>query len=91
MVTLELARDRIRVNVVCPGWITPNIEEGTTHRNRKGLVVPVEYLEGFHRLSGGLGSAEQVARLMAFLLSDAADHISGSGMWIDGTESLVIG
>jgi NAD(P)-dependent dehydrogenase (short-subunit alcohol dehydrogenase family) len=55
------------------------------------MVVPVEYPEGFHRLSGDPGSAEQVARLMAFLLSDAADHISGSGMWIDGTESLVIG
>lgn len=91
MVALELAQDRIRVNVVCPGWITTNIEEGTTHHNREGIVVPVEYPEGFHKLSGGPGSAEQVARLMAFMLSDAADHISGSEMWIDGTESLLIG
>ncbi len=55
------------------------------------MIVPVEYPEEFHRLSGDPGSAEQVARLMAFLLSDAADHISGAEMWIDGTESLVIG
>lgn len=91
MVALELARDKIRVNVVCPGWIVTNIEEGTTHRNRERIVIPVEHPEGFQPLEGGPGSAEQVARLMAFLLSDAADHISGTEMWIDGTESLLIG
>jgi NAD(P)-dependent dehydrogenase (short-subunit alcohol dehydrogenase family) len=42
-------------------------------------------------LEGGPGSADQVARLFAFLLSDESDHISGTEMWIDGTESLLIG
>ncbi|MGB3304580.1 MAG: SDR family NAD(P)-dependent oxidoreductase [Thermomicrobiales bacterium] len=91
MVALELAQDKIRVNVVCPGWITTSIEEGTIHRNRDRIKVPVEFPQGFQKLEDGPGSAEQVARLMAFLLSDAADHISGSEMWIDGTESLLIG
>jgi NAD(P)-dependent dehydrogenase (short-subunit alcohol dehydrogenase family) len=91
MAALELARFRIRVNVICPGWITTNIDEATYPRNLDSVRIPVEYPEGFHMLEGGPGSADQVARLFAFLLSDESDHISGTEMWIDGTESLLIG
>jgi NAD(P)-dependent dehydrogenase (short-subunit alcohol dehydrogenase family) len=91
MAALELARDKIRVNVVCPGWITTNIDQATYPRNLETIRVPVEYPEGFSPLRGGPGDAVQVAKLFAFLLSDEADHISGTEMWIDGTESLLIG
>jgi len=91
MTALELAKHRIRVNAVCPGWIDTNIEENTVHRNREGIRLPVEFPQGVHVLEGHPGSPDQVSRVMAFLLSDAADHISGTEIWVDGAESLLVG
>lgn len=91
MVALELAKDRIRVNVVCPGWIETRIGEGTTHRNLEGARLPVEFPQGFSPLRGGPGDPAQVAKVMVFLLSDEANHVTGTEMWVDGAESLLIG
>jgi NAD(P)-dependent dehydrogenase (short-subunit alcohol dehydrogenase family) len=91
MIALELARDRIRVNVICPGAIETNIDENTEQRDLEHVRIPVEYPEGSMPLEGEPGSSEQVARLVLFLASDASDHISGTEMWIDGTESLLRG
>lgn len=91
MIAMELTQFQIRVNAVCPGWIDTNIEENTIHRNREGIRNEVVFPDGVHVLEGHPGSPEQVARVMAFLLSDAADHISGTEMWVDGAESLIVG
>ena len=91
MAALELARFKIRVNVICPGWITTNIDDATYPRNLESVKIPVNYPEGFSPLAGGPGSAEEVGKLFAFLLSDESSHISGTEMWIDGAESLLIG
>ena len=43
-------------------------------------------------LSGGFpAEAEEVAKLVLFLASDASQHISGTPIWIDGAESLLQG
>jgi NAD(P)-dependent dehydrogenase (short-subunit alcohol dehydrogenase family) len=91
MAALELARFKIRVNVICPGWISTNIDEATYPRNLESVKIPVEYPEGFSPLAGGPGDPAEVGKLFAFLLSDESSHISGTEMWIDGTESLLIG
>jgi NAD(P)-dependent dehydrogenase (short-subunit alcohol dehydrogenase family) len=91
MAALELAPDKVRVNVVCPGWITTNINEATELRNVDKIRWPRDYPKGFSPLAQGPGDPAQVARVMAFLLSDAADHVSGTEMWVDGTESLLLG
>jgi NAD(P)-dependent dehydrogenase (short-subunit alcohol dehydrogenase family) len=88
---LELARDKIRVNVICPGAITTDIGDNTERRDVDRVKIPVEFPQGNHPLAGGPGKAEQVAKLIAFLLSDDADHITGTEVWIDGGESLLIG
>ncbi|HET8656866.1 MAG TPA: SDR family NAD(P)-dependent oxidoreductase [Longimicrobiaceae bacterium] len=89
MTALELAPHRVRVNVICPGAITTEIQDNTEHRDDAGLGVPVEFPEGWHPLRGAPGTPEQVARLVLFLASDAADQITGTEVWIDGGESLV--
>jgi NAD(P)-dependent dehydrogenase (short-subunit alcohol dehydrogenase family) len=89
MTALELARHRIRVNVICPGAIDTEIEDNTEQRDIAELGVPVEFPEGWHPLRGAPGTAEQVARLVLFLASDASDHVTGTEMWIDGGESLI--
>jgi NAD(P)-dependent dehydrogenase (short-subunit alcohol dehydrogenase family) len=92
MVALELARWRIRVNVVCPGAIHTNIDESGQHRNIERIRYPVEYHGGTTVLTGGKpGSPEDVARLVLFLASDAASHITGTEVYIDGGESLLQG
>ncbi|GIV96462.1 MAG: 3-ketoacyl-ACP reductase [Herpetosiphonaceae bacterium] len=92
MVALELAKHRIRVNVVCPGAISTRIEESTEQRDLERVREPVEYPEGAIPLTDGQpGTPEQVAQLILFLTSDAASHITGSEIWIDGGSSLLIG
>lgn len=92
MVALELAKHRIRVNVICPGAIKTDINESTEQRNLEQIREPVEFPEGKIPLTDGKsGTSEQVAQLVLFLASDASSHISGTEMWIDGTESLLKG
>ena len=92
MAALELAKHKIRVNVICPGWIETRIEENTEKRNVEEAREPVQYPEGSVPLTDGRpGSPEQVAELVLFLASDAASHISGTEIWIDGAESLLQG
>jgi len=92
MVALELAPHRVRVNVICPGAITTPIHDKTERRDLEKVQVPVEFPEGEMPLTDGKpGSAEQVARLVLFLASDASDHITGTEIWIDGAESLLKG
>lgn len=91
MAALELARWRVRVNVICPGAIETAIDGKTEKRDLDEVEVPVEYPEGKYPLERGPGSAEQVARLVLFLASDASDHVTGTEVWIDGAESLLKG
>ncbi len=92
MVALELARAHVRVNVICPGAISTNIDENTQRRDLDAVRVPVEHPEGAVPLTEGRpGTAEDVAQLVLFLASDASRHISGTEVWIDGTQSLLVG
>lgn len=92
MAALELARDGIRVNVVCPGSIDTPIHGKTVQRELADLNAGVEYPEGTVPLTHGeVGAPVEVAQLMLFLASGAAKHITGTEIWIDGGESLLMG
>ena len=92
MLALELAPKKIRVNVICPGAIESNIHEKTDKQGLEDLGVPVEFPAGKIPLTGGeMGTARQVAQLAVFLASDAASHITGTPVWIDGAQSLLEG
>ncbi|CAG7628368.1 SDR family oxidoreductase [Paenibacillus allorhizosphaerae] len=90
MAALELARYKIRVNVICPGSIKTNISENTHPTPELDKIkIPVKYPEGSQPLEHAPGQPEQVADLVAFLASDAASHITGTELFIDGAESLI--
>lgn len=92
MMALELAKHKIRVNVICPGAIETNIDSSTDQQNLDQAKEPVEFPEGTIPLTDGKpGTSEQVAQLVLFLASDAANHISGTEVWIDGAQSLLQG
>ncbi|WP_313618015.1 SDR family NAD(P)-dependent oxidoreductase [Agrobacterium sp.] len=87
---LELARAGIRINVVCPGAIDTNIDASTEIRDRQETEVPVIWPEGTIPLSDGEpGMASDVAETIRFLLSDAARHITGTPVFIDGGQGLL--
>jgi NAD(P)-dependent dehydrogenase (short-subunit alcohol dehydrogenase family) len=90
MAALELARYRIRVNIVCPGAIQTNIGQNTHKTSELEKVkIPVKYPEGSQPLEHHPGAPEQVADLVMFLASDHSSHITGSEIFIDGAESLL--
>ena len=91
MLALELAPRGIRVNVVCPGAITTEIDDNTTKRATARAKIPAKYPKGTVPLTGGkAGSAQNVADLIVFLAGDQSRHISGSPVWIDGAQSLLV-
>jgi glucose 1-dehydrogenase len=81
---LELAPQGIAVNGVAPGMIlTPMNEramEDEGFRKKREAHIPW----------GRAGRAEEVADLVVFLLSPAADYITGATVTIDGALSLVV-
>lgn len=92
MLAVELAPHNIRVNVLCPGRTQTQIEENTERRNLEKVKYPVDYPRGPIPLGEGEPAiATQVAQLALFLLSDAASHITGTEVWIDGGSSLIQG
>jgi NAD(P)-dependent dehydrogenase (short-subunit alcohol dehydrogenase family) len=91
MLALELAKHKIRVNVICPGKIATEIEDSTEPRSTAKAEEPARYPEGKIPLTDGEpGTAEEVAELVLFLASDRSRHISGTPIWIDGAQSLLV-
>jgi NAD(P)-dependent dehydrogenase (short-subunit alcohol dehydrogenase family) len=91
MLAVELAKHKIRVNVVCPGKIDTEITENTDKRNTEEAEVPSEFPAGPIPLTGKEpGTSEEVAELVLFLASDRARHITGTPVWIDGAQSLLV-
>jgi len=90
MAAVELGPRGVRVNAVCPGAIETEIDDNTEQRGTEGLGRPVEYPDGQIPLTGERpGSSQQVAGVIAFLVSDAAAHVTGTEVFVDGGQSLV--
>ncbi|MDO7907110.1 SDR family NAD(P)-dependent oxidoreductase [Paenibacillus sp. JX-17] len=92
MAALELAQYHIRVNTVCPGQISTNIFESEKEYTEIDQIhIDAEYPEGDIPLSKKPGSPEEVASTVLFLASDEASHVTGTEIYIDGAETLLVG
>lgn len=91
MAALELAPKRIRVNIICPGAIESEIDDNTSKRNTDAAKYPAEFPRGTVPLTDGEpGKASDVGDLVVFLASDRSRHITGTPIWIDGAQSLLV-
>jgi NAD(P)-dependent dehydrogenase (short-subunit alcohol dehydrogenase family) len=87
---LELGKHHIRVNVVCPGAVETNIAVSSQIRNRAETEVPVIWPQGSIPLTDGRpGQAIDVAKVIRFLLSAEASHMTGSPVYVDGGQGLL--
>jgi NAD(P)-dependent dehydrogenase (short-subunit alcohol dehydrogenase family) len=92
MLAVELAQQNVRVNVICPGRTETEINQNTQKRDVDQVKFPVQYPKGQIPLDKGEpATSQQVAELVLFLVSDAAKHITGTEVWIDGGSSLITG
>ncbi len=73
----EMAPHRIRSNVIEPGWID-------TPGERTAFTVEGLAEEGRKLPWGRMGTIEDIGRTAAFLVSGAADYVTGSTFRVDG-------
>jgi NAD(P)-dependent dehydrogenase (short-subunit alcohol dehydrogenase family) len=83
---LDFAKDGIRVNVICPGWIqTPLVEDW--FGQQKDEQAARAYIYGKHPL-GRIGTIEECGKAALFLASGDASFITGITLNIDGGITL---
>lgn len=81
VMAIDYAKDNIRVNAVCPGWVyTPLIE---------GIFKASGDSEGMKRqvarrqLLGRLGAPEDIGRAVLYLVSDESSFVTGTSLFVD--------
>ncbi len=70
------AKDGIRVNAVCPGFVETPLIDRATGELRARLVAA-------HPI-GRLGQADEIAKAIVFLASDEASFVVGASLLVDG-------
>ena len=86
---VEWAPFNVRVNVVSPGVIFT--DSATRHYAKQ--TGDNEFMKGYQHTipARRLGTSEEVAAAVVFLLSPAAQYISGVNLAVDGAQSLTQG
>ena len=78
---IELAPHRIRVNIIHPGWIdTPGERKFYTEEQLAAGAATLPWKR--------LGRPDEIGKAVAYVLSDAAEYMTGSTLTIDGGVSL---
>ena len=72
----EVGRYGVTVNTVVPGWIETDLVATLSKDRRREAVASVPL--------GRFGEPNEVARVVGFLLSDAASYITGATLRVDG-------
>jgi NAD(P)-dependent dehydrogenase (short-subunit alcohol dehydrogenase family) len=78
----EVAKDGVRVNSVCPGWIDTPFNQPAID-DMGGVDAQAELIRRIVPLQRQ-GTPDEVADLITFLASDASSYITGQALLIDG-------
>ena len=87
----ELARYKINVNAICPGAVETNFRDAALVEQAKSKGVSIDTIiknQGaappFEIWLGRLGTPEDIAGLVSFLVSEKASYITGQAIVING-------
>jgi NAD(P)-dependent dehydrogenase (short-subunit alcohol dehydrogenase family) len=86
---VDSAAEKIRVNCVCPGTVDTPMFRWTASLDPNPESV-VKACEEMHPI-GRIARPEEVAEVIAFLLTDAASFVTGTEIDVDGGLLAVIG
>ena len=87
MAAADLAQHHIRVNAVCPGFITTNIFTsalGIAGDKRDQANAAIGAMAGVAQPVARAGRPEDIAAAVAYLASDDASFVTGTHIVVDG-------
>jgi NAD(P)-dependent dehydrogenase (short-subunit alcohol dehydrogenase family) len=67
---------RVRVNCVCPGWTDTDMISGAMARRGPEILAGVPF--------GRMGTPDEIAQMVCWLLSDRATYVTGAAFNVDG-------
>jgi NAD(P)-dependent dehydrogenase (short-subunit alcohol dehydrogenase family) len=73
---MDFAKDKIRVNAICPGWVM-------VESLREPRLKIMEYIESIHPI-GRIGTPEDIGWAAVYLASDESTWVTGASFAIDG-------
>jgi NAD(P)-dependent dehydrogenase (short-subunit alcohol dehydrogenase family) len=73
---IEYAKDNIRVNAVCPGYIETNMTKDAMARRGDAIMANTPFRR--------MGKPEEIAEMVTWLASDRASYVSGACYNVDG-------
>jgi NAD(P)-dependent dehydrogenase (short-subunit alcohol dehydrogenase family) len=88
-IALDVARYGIRVNALCPGWVDTPFNDPYT-RQMGGREVLERSIANVVPM-GRFATAEEIAEIILFMVSDRSSYMTGHALVADGGESLAGG
>ncbi|MCL4067987.1 SDR family oxidoreductase [Pseudomonas sp. GX19020] len=88
-IALDYAKDGIRVNALCPGWVDTPFNG--PYEAQLGGRAALEKVVGTLVPMGRFGRVEEIAEAILFLCSDRSSFITGHALVADGGECLAGG
>jgi NAD(P)-dependent dehydrogenase (short-subunit alcohol dehydrogenase family) len=88
-IALDVARYGIRINALCPGWVDTPFNDPYTKQlgGRKALENAISNIVPMGRFA----TAEEIAEVILFMVSDRSSYMTGHALVADGGESLAGG
>lgn len=88
----ELAPENVQVNAVCPGWVETSMARAGLEDMAAGMGISAEEAHAHAMQSvpaGRMSRPEEVAGLVAWLLSPAARGVTGQGLDMNGGAFMI--